>query len=115
MYGIQIKANGEIRVREFTVDNTLEVMQSAVGGYIALQPLHSMWGGEMYANDEGIQLGLPINPLASVVAMTPILGDVFITGIADGEGYPTRVGPELIDLVSDVLNPTELERLSSAS
>jgi hypothetical protein len=117
MYGIQITTDGDIRVREYTNETALDVMQSVVGGYITMAPVSDRWFGkiEMLANDEGLLMGLPINPLATSLAMYPIVGDVFIHGVADDEGSPTPVHPEFIDLVADELNPTELERLSLAS
>lgn len=117
MYGIQITTGGDIRVREYDVDTSLQVMQSVVGGYITGTPITERWQGiiDMFANDEGLLEGLPINLLATILAGTPIVGDVFVTGVADNEGLMTRVPQEFIDLVADELNPTELERLSLAS
>lgn len=117
MYGIQITTMGDIRVVEFTHDTALKVMQSVVGGYITGTPITERWQGiiDMVANDEGLLDGLGINLLATVLAGTPIVGDVFVTGVADNEGYTTSVPQEFIDLVADELTDSEIERLSLAS
>ena len=117
MYGIQITVTGDIRIVEFTNDTALKVMQSVVGGYITGTPISERWWGiiDMVANDEGLLVGLPINPLATLLAGSPIVGDVFVTGVADDEGYTTSVPQEFIDLVADELTDSEIERLSLAS
>jgi hypothetical protein len=51
---------------EFTRENSLKKFQTAVGGLIAPVSLTNYW--EMYVNDEGILLGMKINPLASIIA-----------------------------------------------
>lgn len=52
--------------------NTLEDMQKAVGGYIEIFFRDNMEQGfDYYANEEGLLIGLPVNPF-----FTEIVGDV---------------------------------------
>ena len=70
---------------EVDIDNTLEALQAAVEGYIEtllLIPDQAV----MIVNEEGLLKGLPVNPFASAVAGTTIVGNALIVGI-DGERF----------------------------
>jgi hypothetical protein len=54
----------------------LAAMQKAVGGYIELVRLGAAL--DMWVNEDGIRLKLPLNSRASVVVGEVILGDVLI-------------------------------------
>jgi len=77
------------QVWDLSEDSTLAHLQKAVGGHVdvvALSPWLDMW-----VNDEGILLGLPVNPVATRVAATygpriPYFGPVVLTGGPDPEG-----------------------------
>ena len=54
---------------------SLEEMQKIVGGYIERVTVK---GGEMWANEEGLLQGLPLNLQASRIANNFIVGDVLL-------------------------------------
>lgn len=67
------------------IENTLEALQAAVGGYIeavTLVPGKAV----MIVNEEGLLLGLSPNPIASAVANTQIVGTAIVVGV-DGEEF----------------------------
>jgi hypothetical protein len=64
----------------------LEVLQQAVGGYIEGVRLNPACGFTlMYANEEGLLKQLPLNPLATILAGHPIVGDVVLLSQAEVE------------------------------
>lgn len=65
-----------------TIENTLEGMQSVVGGYIEYVPLTDDWTASLYCNDEGKINGLPPNRR---LGNDIIAGTFFICGSDDGE------------------------------
>lgn len=77
---LKIKANGG--VTEVSA-KTLQEKQNHVGGYI--EPIYLKEGSVMYVNEEGLLHNLPSNPLASIIAGKPIVGDVIITKIEEDE------------------------------
>ena len=73
MYTYRITTDNEV----FTLPNSdLQTLQSAVGGYVELigNPV-----GTMYANEEGILMGLAPNAIATAMAGRLIVGDIAIT------------------------------------
>jgi hypothetical protein len=56
---------------------TLEELQSAVGGMIEVAP-NSPQGKVLLVNEEGLLLGLPLNPFASRLIHYPIVGDALL-------------------------------------
>ena len=70
------------RVEEVEIENTLEALQKQVGGYIetlTLIPCKAV----MIVNEEGLLLGLTINPAASALAGVKIVGPALIVGVDD--------------------------------
>ena len=70
---------------EVNIDNSLEALQAAVGGYIetlTLIPDQVV----MIVNEEGLLMGLEVNPFASAVAGTTIVGNALVVGV-DGEEF----------------------------
>lgn len=79
-----IKFEGRV-VSEIEIENTLEALQTAVGGYIetvTLIPDNAV----MIVNEEGLLRGMSPNPAASLVARTKIVGPAIIVGV-DGEKF----------------------------
>lgn len=66
------------------IENRLEALQYAVGGYIETIPLGH--GGVMIVDEEGRLKGKPDNAIASLAAGIGIVGDALIVGI-DGEEF----------------------------
>ena len=67
------------------IENTLEALQAAVGGYIETVRLR-VGDAVMIVNEEGLLLGLPYNTLASGFAGREIVGTAIIVGV-NGEEF----------------------------
>lgn len=81
------------RVEEAEIENTLEALQNAVGGYI--ETLTLIPGkAVMIVNEEGMLLGLTINPAASALAGVKIVGPALIVGVG-GEDF-CNLAPEIV-------------------
>lgn len=75
----------EISAQEVDIENTLEALQEAVGGYIetvTLVPDRVV----MIVNEEGLIRSLPCNLAASIVAGFGIVGTTIVVGV-DGEEF----------------------------
>lgn len=87
----------ETSVVDIPREGGLSAMQEAVGGYIECV---SFDGFEMWLNEEGKLIGLPINEVATVIweanygATDVILGNVLFMGEVDDEGYSTELSDE---------------------
>lgn len=66
------------------IENRLEALQYAVGGYIETIPLGH--GGVMIVDEEGRLKGLARSTIASLVADMDIVGKALIVGV-DGEEF----------------------------
>jgi len=95
MQAVVMKADGVVEQLELSTRDMeqLEQMKTAVGGWLEAVPLviQSAPGLILWANEEGMRLDLAPNASASALAALagvrdPILGDVVITGSADGRG-----------------------------
>lgn len=85
------------------IQNELEALQAAVGGYIEAITLD--YGAVMIVDEEGRLKGNPLNDLASLIAGVGIVGAALIVGV-DGEEFDDvpEVYIESLLLLSDVLN-----------
>lgn len=85
------------------IQNELEALQAAVGGYIEAITLD--YGAVMIVDEEGRLKGKPLNDLASLIAGVGIVGAALIVGV-DGEEFDDvpEVYIESLLLLSDVLN-----------
>lgn len=75
----------EISAQEVNIENTLEALQEAVGGYIetvTLVPDRVV----MIVNEEGLIRSLPCNLAASIIAGFGIAGTAIVVGV-DGEEF----------------------------
>lgn len=66
------------------IENTLEALQNAVGGYIETVRL-MVDDAVMIVNEEGLLRGLPYNTAASHLAMQPIHGTAVVVGVSGEE------------------------------
>jgi hypothetical protein len=67
------------------IENTLDAFQEAVDGYIETVTLVQD-RAVMLVNEEGLLRDLPLNPVASAVANTQIVGTAIVVGV-DGEEF----------------------------
>ena len=79
-------------LEEIEVENTLEALQKQVGGYIETVTLVQE-KAVMIVNEEGLLLGLTINPAASALAGVKIVGPALIVGVG-GEDF-CDLAPEI--------------------
>ena len=66
------------------IENTLEALQEAVGGYIETVRLR-VDNAVMIVNEEGLLLGMPYNATASALAGQPIVGTAVVVGVNGDE------------------------------
>ena len=86
--------------RETEIESSLGAFQAVVGGYI-----EGVIGREasIYVNEEGLLIGLPTNPLATLFAQQMVragvvlVGTALIVGPPDDEGNDTDVRPAVVD------------------
>lgn len=87
-----------------TIENTLEAMQSVVGGYIERIPVSFIITGtpdvDLWVNEEGLLINLPFN---RVVAGTPVVGPILVTS-SDEEGETTGLSDEQVELTLAILS-----------
>lgn len=82
------------------IESDLRAFQGVVGGYI-----EGVYGrvATIYVNEEGLLLGLPPNPLATLFAQrilgagVVLVGTALIVGPGDGEGNDTPVRQSVVD------------------
>lgn len=80
-----IKTDGTSEIVNIAGTSHLEALQSIVGGWIdcVRSENHPVVG---YVNDEGLLLGLPINPVATAFFGRILVGDAVVFGAYDEEG-----------------------------
>ena len=74
-----------VGIREIDIENELGALQEAVYGYIetiTLMPDRAV----MIVNEEGRIRGMAVNPAASAIAGTQIVGPALVVGV-DGEEF----------------------------
>jgi hypothetical protein len=74
-----------LSITETEIKNTLEALQAAVDGFIEAVTLVQD-RAVMLVNEEGLLRDLPLNPVASAVANTQIVGTAIVVGV-DGEEF----------------------------
>jgi hypothetical protein len=101
MKAVTIAVDGTKAVVDFEKGNSYELLRSTVEGWIecvSLSPTADMW-----INEEGKVNGLPQNPTATGLWVDlygytdVIMGNVIITGGADGEGETMGLTDEQVD------------------
>ena len=74
-----IKSTGMVTTVTIPKKDSLPVMQAAVGGLIEYVYIrYNRKKTIMVVNEEGRLIGLPINPIASLIAGQTIVGDVLL-------------------------------------
>lgn len=102
MKALVIRTDNSKEVVEFTNETSYKTLSGAVGGYIECVYLHNR-NLDLWINEEGKIIGLPVNPTATgfwmeMYGLTDmIMGDVIITGTADDEGYTTGLTDEEVN------------------
>lgn len=86
------------------IENRLEALQYAVGGYIETVPLGH--GGVMIVDEEGRLKGLARNQIASLAAGIVVYGDAYIVGV-EGNPYGGRY-TDVPDRFHDLLELNDL-------
>lgn len=96
-----VRTDGQHEIVEFEIGNSYELIKNAVQGYIECV---SIKHGDLWLNEEGKLLGLPINKFAtdyfrSSYAGTDdfIVGDVIFTGGVDEEGETLGLSEEALE------------------
>jgi len=87
-------------IRDTEIENSLGSFQAVVGGYI-----EGVIGrvATIYVNEEGLLIGLPPNPLATLFAQrflgagVVLVGPALILGPPDGGGNDTPVRQSVVD------------------
>jgi hypothetical protein len=92
-----IKVDGTIEIK--TIDGDCKSLQTEVGGWIELVRLDG--GISMYINEEGKLEGLPVNVVATMIALQSglapddyIVGDVVFLGKGTADGRETSVSAD---------------------
>ena len=77
-----IRSTGEVTTVTFSKKDGLAAMQGFVGGFIEYVYFLGYGGKrrEMVVNEEGRLIGLPVNPIASIIAGQTLVGDVLLLG-----------------------------------
>jgi hypothetical protein len=95
MFAVKISADDHIETINFPLADQYPILRDAVGGLI--ECVHINIDGvrmDMWVNEEGLLYRLPYNSMATFlgdnssrgIAMTPIVGDVIVTGPVDEGG-----------------------------
>ena len=103
-YGIVLKANGDSMVITFETDLGAQINR-IVGGYFESIVQRTEHGDiDMWVNEEGKMLGLPINTQATELFhkyfsnADVIVGDVLLTGGVDRDGNTLGLTQEQVNL-----------------
>jgi len=70
-------------------ENFYKTIQSEVGGVFDVATAPD--GSSIYCHDEGLLIGLPMNPFAGSLWNYGLAGTLVVTGPVDGAGYDTDV------------------------
>jgi hypothetical protein len=70
-----VPVSGDVVSREIA-DDDLKTMQAMVGGYI--EPVRLNRESTLFVNEEGLLMGLKLNPRLSLLADRPLVGNGFI-------------------------------------
>ncbi|MDZ5146298.1 DUF3846 domain-containing protein [Microbacterium testaceum] len=92
--GLLITMAGELALAGF---NRLEDYQRAVGGDIETLTLDA--SHDIIANAEGLRHRLPINPLGSAIAQSPLGGDIIIIGADNSSGEFVDIDQTVVDRI----------------
>lgn len=109
---IRITTQGEVTTLDLSAEDSLQVLQTAVGGWV--QAIDLATDLTMWCNEEGKLNGLPHNPYAQHFWDTAfgahtdyIVGDVVLTGGADEEGYTLGLTAEQEQIIGNVIRTVQ--------
>ena len=80
----------------------LTFVQTLVGGYIEPAPCDHD-GVTIWVNEDGIALGMPINPVASNMAGVHLFGPAVLTAADANEGWAS-INPTLLRMLREYIN-----------
>ncbi len=103
--GIKILPDGSTSFIEFV---GLADMQEVVGGLIERVAMPHL-NYDVYVNEEGLPMGLPINVLASLMTDRRLVGTVLVTGPVDEDGDLTSVSNGIMKGLAQVSAVMERE------
>lgn len=101
MKAVAITTDGVRTVVEFEPGKSYEPIKTAVEGWIECVHLPK-YGCDMWVNEEGKIIGLPYNPLGSMLwaehygVTDAIVGNIIITGGVDREGETLGLSDEQV-------------------
>lgn len=100
MRAVVLRATGEAEVAEFQATDTMNFLQDMVGGFFECIVVRA--GLNMWVNEDGINMHLPLNERASriysrAVVGGRIVGDVVFTGHSDSDGNITDLSTKWIE------------------
>jgi hypothetical protein len=95
MFAVKISADDHIETIDFPLTDQYSILSKAVNGLIECVPINIDGKRmDMWVNEEGLLDRLPYNSMATFLAdnsarglaMTPIVGDVIVTGMPNDRG-----------------------------
>lgn len=99
---IVVEATGSFYKTDLPAEGALPQLQQLVGGYIDAVRGEDFIG---YLNDEGLLIGLPLNPIASILFGRTLVGDVVLVGALNDKGkYDGDDHDVPVDLYDDLLD-----------
>lgn len=93
--GLLITTDGQLTITAFA---DLADYQRAVGGYIETVELED-GRHDLIVNEEGLIIGLPLNPLASMIGRRPLVGNAVLVGFNPRSGENLDVDEELVNKI----------------
>ena len=103
----------EVTIIDLPREGGLDTLQAAVGGWVECVSFSDY---EMWVNEEGKLVGLPVNEAATAIwemeygATDVIMGNVLMTGIADEDGYSTELSDSALMTIEALANTLRLSR-----
>jgi hypothetical protein len=119
MFAVKISADDRIETIDFPINEQYPILKDAVGGFIECVAINiDGTRMDMWVNEEGLLHRLPYNSMATFladnsargIAMTPIVGDVIVTGPVDDEGDTLPLTLDQANLLKRALRAFEYVR-----
>jgi len=91
-----VRTNGTVTFVQSPRPEGIQWLRDAVGGrFDVVSTAHA----DVWVNDEGLLVGLPLNLIATAMTRSPLVGDAVITGPVDHGGETTDILPRLVQLL----------------
>jgi hypothetical protein len=85
--GAFLESSGAYSTTEVDAGEEYEVISNFVGGFITSVTTKNFGGLVGYVHDEGLLLGLPVNPIASTIFGRYLVGPCVVYGALDKNGH----------------------------